>query len=124
VGREVARGGLNRRQEDAGALDIECAGGDAGGDLVERELDGGSVLEDGDGEGGALGMDVEPGEGAAGGVVVEAEGFAAEGGRAAALAGGADVAAEEALAAVFEDRREGWFGGRFGRGCGWFEIGL
>jgi hypothetical protein len=60
-------------------------------------LDRGSVLEDWKDEGFECGFCSHLGDWGAGGVVVEAEVFAAERWRAAALAGGVDVAALEAL---------------------------
>jgi hypothetical protein len=94
-------------EEEAGALDLDGLGGDAGEDVVDGEADGGAVLEQGDGEDGFLGEDVEVFGRAAGGLVVEAEGLAAEGGGAAAAAVDADVAAAEAAG-----------GGGFGGGVG------
>jgi hypothetical protein len=98
-------------QEAARALVVELVGGDAGEDLGEGELDAGAVVDGGQLEDGVLGVDSAVARGgAAGGVVVVAEGFAAQGGRAATAARGVDVTAEEAL--------DGGLGG-FGC-CGWF----
>ena len=102
-------------QELAGALVVELVGGDAGENLGEGELDAGAVVDGGQLEDGVRGVDsAMAGCGAAGGVVVVAEGLAAQGGRAAAAARGEDVTAEKAL-----DGGLGGFGG-YGwcRSCG------
>jgi hypothetical protein len=103
---EVGGGDLEAVEEDAGALVVEVAGGDAAEDVEDGDLDGGAVLdglhfEDADaaGEGGV----------AAGAVVVVAEVLGAEGGRAAAVSVGVDVAAE--VAAVRVDGGVGVHGG-------------
>lgn len=107
---EVGGGGAEAVEEKAGAGELDGLGGDAGEDVGEGELDGAGVLEDGEGEDGVFGEDVEVFWGSAGGVVVEAEGLVAEGGGAAAVAVGEDVAAAEAAAGA------GGVGG--GLGCG------
>jgi hypothetical protein len=98
-------------EEMVGALDIEVVGGDAGGDLGESEQDGAVVLDDGEGEGLEVVLEfavgARVGVGAVGLVVVVAEGALAEGGRAALVAGGVDVAAAGA-----------GLGDGFGFGCG------
>ena len=96
---EGGDGDLEAVEEEAGAFWVEVVGGDAAEDLGQGELDGGAVFEDGHGEGVPVGVGIAggvAGDGAAGGVVVEAEVLVAEGDHAAAAAGGADVAAEEA----------------------------
>jgi hypothetical protein len=81
----------------AGAFGVDVVGGDAAEELVEGEVEGGAVLDDGEQEGVGLVVGVAVGEEvrylAAGGVVVEAEIFVAQADHAAAEAGGADVAA-------------------------------
>ena len=91
---EVGAGDLKAVEEDAGALVVDVSGGDAAEDVVEGDLDGVAVVdglhfEDAEAAG-------EWGVGQAGAVVVVAEVVAAEGGRAAAVAVGVDVAAEVA----------------------------
>ena len=93
---EVGGGYLEAVEEEAGAAGVEVVGGDAVEDFGEGELDGGAVFERADGEGGlvaAAAVELVLGDGAAGGVVEVAERFGAEGGGAAAVAGGMDVAA-------------------------------
>jgi hypothetical protein len=85
--------------EFSGAGGVEVVGGDSAEDLG-GDLEGGdAVLDDGDGEG-LGGVEVAElgagGGGATGGVVVVAEMLVAEGGRAALMSGGVDVAAAEA----------------------------
>src|ERR1035437_4272771 len=90
-GGEVGLGHLEGAEEEAGAFGIEGGVGDAADDLGEGHLEGFGV---GDGryiEGG-VGRPSADGR-AAGGVVVKAELLAAEGGRAAALAGRVKVMA-------------------------------
>jgi hypothetical protein len=92
-------GDLEAVEEEAGAFGVDGVAGDAVEDVAEGELDGGAVFEVGEDEGGlvlAAGWEVL--DGAAGGVVVVAEIFMFEGGRAAAEAGGEDMAAAHALA--------------------------
>jgi hypothetical protein len=94
-----ADGDLQAEEEEAGAFEVEVVGGDAGDDLGDGELDGGSVFEDGEREGFEVGVEMVRGAGlrhrdrSAGGVVVEAEVFAAQGGGAAAASSEVDVAA-------------------------------
>jgi hypothetical protein len=94
---EGSGGDLEAEEEEAGAFGVEVIGGDAGEDLGDGELDGGAVFQYGEGEGFEVGVrvagDADLGDEAAAGVVVEAEVLAAQGGRAAAVAGGVDVAA-------------------------------
>ena len=90
---------LEAVDEFAGAGGVEVVGGDSAEDLG-GDLEGGdAVLDDGDGEG-LGGVEVAElgagGGGATGGVVVVAEMLVAEGGRAALMSGGVDVAAAEA----------------------------
>jgi hypothetical protein len=108
---EVGGGDLEGVEDEAGAAGIDGVGGDAGDDVVERDLDGGAVLDEGDGDVFVLG--VAGGRLVAAtvaGVVVEAEGFAAQGDGAAAEAVAADVAALEAAG--------------FGLGFGGFWVGF
>jgi hypothetical protein len=109
--REVGGGDLEGVEDEAGAAGIDGVGGDAGDDVVEGDLDGGAVLDEGDGDGFEAG--VAGGRlvaAAVAGVVVEAEGLAAEGDGAAAEAVDADVAALEAAGFGLGFRR---FSGRF-----------
>ena len=91
VAREVGGGDLEAIEEDAAALVLDVSAGDAAEDFVEGELDGGSVVDARHGE--AVGVSGDSGL-AAGAAVVVAEALAAEGGRAATVAFGEDVAAE------------------------------
>jgi len=94
---KVGGGDLQAVEEEAGAALVEVAGGDAAEDFKEGELDGGAVFEGGEDEGvGGIAGGFGAG-GAAASVVVEAEGLSAQGGAAAAVAGGVDVAAAEAF---------------------------
>ena len=89
---------------------VELVGGDAVENLGEGEVDAGAVVDGGQLEDGVGGVDsAVAGCGAAGGVMVVAEGLAAQGGRAAAAARGEDVTAEKAL--------DGGLGGLGGYGC-------
>src|ERR1035437_2297071 len=106
-GGEVGLGHLEGAEEEAGAFGIEGGVGEAADDLRKGDLEGFGI---GDGryvEGCGFGHDAAGR--AAGGGGVEAELLAAEGGRAAALAGGAEVVA-------------GWTGcghdGLLGTSCG------
>jgi len=104
---EVAAGDEEAVQEAAGALVVELIGGDEGEDLGEGKLDAEAVVDGGQLEEGLAGVDPLVARcGAAGGVVVVAERLAAQGWRAAAVAGGEDVAAAIALDGGF-----GEFGG-------------
>ena len=95
---EALEGDLETVEEESGAAGVELVLGDAGEDFADRELDGGAVLGHGEDEGALAGAAAaELGDGFAGGVVVVAEVFAAERGRAAAAAFGEDVAALEAF---------------------------
>ena len=94
---QVDAGDLKGVEEQAGAFGVEIAVGDALGDERDGTLDGGTVLERGEIE---VGVDVGVGGerlGLARGVVVEAEGLAAEAFAAAAVAVGENVAALEVL---------------------------
>ena len=105
---EVERGDLEAVEEEAGAAGVELIAGEAVEDLADGLLDGGAVFGDGEGEGCgvvlALG-EVDGGEGLAGveAAVVEAEVLVAEGGAAAAVAAGEDVAALEAACGRGDD---------------------
>jgi len=95
---EVGAGDLKAVEEDGGSFVVDVAGGDAGEDVVEGDLDGVAVID---------GLHFEHahaagewGVGKASAVVVVAEVVAAEGGRAAAVAVGVDVAAEVAAVRV------------------------
>jgi hypothetical protein len=115
---QVGGGDLEAVEQEAGAFGVEVAAGEAAEDVVEGELDAGAVVDVGHGEaeGGERGVGSAGGggEGAPGDLVVVAEVLAAEGGRAAAVAVGEDVAAEVAAARVD--------GCLFG--CGWRGLGI
>ena len=98
---EGLRGDLQGVEEEAGAAVVEGHVGDAGDDLVERELDRGAVFDRGELEG--LGVR-RGGVGDAAVLVEVAEVLATEAGRLAAAAGGQDVAA------LVADRCFGWHG--------------
>jgi len=98
AGGEVGAGDLKAVQEDGGSFGVEVSGGEAGEDVVEGDLDGGSVVN---------GLHAEHAEAAGergarepGAVVVVAEVLGAEGGRAATATVGVDVAAEVAAFGV------------------------
>ena len=94
---EVGGGDLEAVEDDAAAFVFNVAAGEAGEDFVEGELDGGAVVDARHGEdAGVAGR----GSHAAGTAVVETEALAAEGRRAAAVAFGEDVAADEAAFGV------------------------
>jgi hypothetical protein len=88
-------GCLEALQQQASAFGVECVVGDAKGDLGEGDLDGAATGEQGEAERG-LGVG---GAGVAGRrarrVMVVAELLAAEGERAAAVAGGMEMRAAE-----------------------------
>jgi hypothetical protein len=90
---EVGLSHLQSKEEEAGAFGVEGVVREAAADLGEGDLEGFGVDDGGQVEGGARG----PGTGGrtTRGVVVEAELLAAEGGRAAALAGGVEIMAGE-----------------------------
>jgi hypothetical protein len=101
--REGERGDLEAVEEEAGAFGVEGVAGDAAENLEDCALDAGGAVDGRELEGHVRGVcGVAGGDrgAAAAGVVVVAEGFTAEAGRAAAVAFGVDVAALEA----------GWFG--------------
>jgi hypothetical protein len=93
---EVGGGDLDGVEEDSGAAAVELVHGDAAGYLCDGKLDGGAVLEAGKVEGGVGRDELGAGRGAAGGVMEVAEVLVAQRGRAAAVAGGVDVAADVA----------------------------
>jgi hypothetical protein len=106
VAAEVGGGYLQAVEEDGASFVVDVSAGEAAEDVVEGNLDGGAVVDAGEGEGaGASGA----GAFAAGAGVVVAEVLAAEGGRAAAVSVGEDVAAEVAAGGV-----DGGWRGRFG----------
>lgn len=74
-------------------MDVELVGGEADDDFGDGVLEGGLVGGRGEGEAAAGAAGVGVGDGAAVGVVVVAEGFAAEGGGAAAVVVGEAVVA-------------------------------
>ena len=88
--------------ERVGAFEVDGVVADAAGELEEGELDGGTVLERGNVEDGVGASEEEFGVGDGGrrravvGVVEVAELLAAQAGRAAAVAKGVDVAADQA----------------------------
>ena len=104
---EVGAGDLKSVEEDGGSLGVDVSGGDAAEDVVDGDLDGGSVVD---------GLHAED-AGAAGeagvreplAVVVVAEVLGAQGGRAAAAPVGVDVAAE--VAAVWVEVLHVWLRG-------------
>ena len=105
VAAEVGAGDLQAVEEDAGALVVDVAGGEAAEDVVEGDLDGGAVVD---------GLHFEDAHAAgergvleAGAVVVVAEVLGAECGRAAAVSVGVDVAAEVAAFRVEFGMHEG-----------------
>lgn len=116
VAREVGGGDLEAVEEDAASLELDVTAGEAGEDFEERELDGGAVVDAGHAEGAAA---IGAGGFAAGAVVVVAEFLSAEGGRAAAMAFGKDVAAE--VAAFGVGGGGGWLGGCGGL-HGWLRV--
>jgi len=91
--REALGSDLEAVEEQAGAVDVELVGGEAGDDLVEGGLEGLVVGGGGEMEASAGAAGVGVGDGLAVGVVVVAEGFATEGGRAAAVGVGEDMVA-------------------------------
>jgi hypothetical protein len=101
-------------QEFAGALVVEVVGGDAAEDLGGDGECGGKVFDDGEFEG-LVGVEVAEfagrGFGAAGGVVVVAELLVAEGGRAALVSFGVDVAALVAFLGDGDGNGLLWHGG-------------
>ena len=100
---EVAAGYLEAVEEEAGSFGVEVVGGEADQDLGDGGLDGASVFGVGESEGSSLiqlcmaSLGVLFWDWAAKIVVVVAEVFTAERGRAAAMAAGQDVAALETL---------------------------
>jgi hypothetical protein len=117
IAREVGAGDEQAVEEMAGALGVELVGGNAVEDLGEGELDAGAVVDGGQLELGLGGMDSAMARGgAAGGMVLIAEGFSAQSGRAATAARGVDVTAEEAL--------DGGLCGFGGCGCVGHEVPL
>lgn len=98
VRRQVGAGDLEAVEEEPGAAGVEVVGGDALENEADGELDGGTVLGDGEVEGGEAGFaGGGVGYGVAGGVVVVAEVLVAEGGGAAAASVDEDVAAAVAV---------------------------
>ena len=95
---EVGAGDLEAVEEDGGSLVVEVAGGDAGEDVVQGDLDGGAVVDGLHAEDAGAACERRVGEALA--VVVVAEVLGAEGGRAAAVSVGVDVAAEVAAFGV------------------------
>ncbi len=91
---EVDGRDLEAVEEEAGAAGIELVGGEAEEDFSDGGLDGRTVVRAWEVEGGSAGLAGLPGvqfrfwDGFAGGVVVVAEGFAAQGWAAAAVARG------------------------------------
>jgi hypothetical protein len=81
LAREVGAGDEKAVEELAGALGVKLVGGDAVENLGESELDARAVVDGGQLELGLVGVDSAVARGgAAGGVVVIAEGLAAQGG--------------------------------------------
>ena len=94
---KVGGGDLESVEENAAAFVLDVSAGEAAEDFVEGELDGGAVVDAGHGEGAGAAGDSALDAGAA---VVVAEALSAEGGRAAAVSVGEDVAAEVAALGV------------------------
>jgi hypothetical protein len=86
-------GDLEAVEDESGAVDIEFVGGDADEDFVEGFLQGSVVGGSGELEAATGTAGVGIGDGPAVGVVVVAEGFAAEGGGAATVVVGEAVVA-------------------------------
>jgi hypothetical protein len=120
AGREIDAGDLEAVEQEAGAAGVEFVGGEAEQDIADGGLDGGAVLGAGKDEGGLAGLDAflcfPFWDGLAGKMMVVAEFFSLETGRAAAMAGEMDVAALEAsgggwvLSRGFGGGVEGWIG--------------
>jgi hypothetical protein len=119
--REVDAGDLEAIEQEAGAAAVELIGGEAEQDLADGGLDGGTVFRAGKDEGTLADADAflcfSFWNGFAGDVVVVAELFPLETGRAAAMAGELDVAALEASGCGRV--RLGGFGGGAG---GWIYV--
>jgi hypothetical protein len=105
---EVGGGDLQAVEDDAASLVLDVSTGEAGQDFEEGELDGGAVVDARHGEDVGMAGDAGGSSFAAGAAVVVAEALAAEGGRAAAVSFGEDVAAE--IAAFRVGFGLGWFG--------------
>jgi hypothetical protein len=107
---EIEGGDLEAVEEESGAAGVDLVGGDAAEDLADGDLDGTTILGEGQVEGGLVAL-ADLGfpfwDWAAIFVVVVAEVFVAERWAATAVARGEDVAALEA-----------WFGDGFGRHVG------
>jgi hypothetical protein len=86
-------GPLKAEDDDAGGRAVEPTADDAGDHFRQGALEGGAVYEVGQVEDGQSWPSPGCTRAPAGGVVVEAELLAAEGGRAAAVAGGVEVMA-------------------------------
>ena len=78
---EVGAGDLQSVEEDGGAFVVEVSGGESAEDVVEGDLDGGTVVDGLHAEDAGAACERRVGEALA--VVVVAEVLAAEGGRAA-----------------------------------------
>ena len=98
AGGEVGAGDLESVEEDGGAFGVEVSGGEPGEDVEEGDLDGGAVVDGLHAEDAGAAGERRVGEALA--VVVVAEVLGAEGGRAAAVSVGVDVAAEVAAFGV------------------------
>ena len=92
---EVGGGDLKPVEELAGAFGVKLTGGETREHMMQGDLDAGSVVDGRDGEdGGTVAFNVGCGGLLADGAMVVAEVLSAQGGRAAAMAVGEDVAAE------------------------------
>jgi hypothetical protein len=97
LAREVEGGDLEAVEEQAGAARVDLVEGDAAEGLGDGDLDGGAVLDEGEGEGGAAGFALGWVPNWDAGVVVEVtKFFVAQADGAAADAAGENVAALEA----------------------------
>jgi hypothetical protein len=115
---EVGGGDLEAVEEEAGAFGVELVAGDASEDVAEGDLDGGGVIDGGDGEGETIAAACGGGAEVARAAVVVAEVLSAQGGRAALAALGEDVAALIAARRVGHLSEFVWQHWRFLRGDG------
>ena len=92
---EVGGGDLKPVEELAGAFGVKLTGGETREHVMQGDLDAGGIVDGRNGkDGGAVAFDVGGGGLLADGSMVVAEVLSAQGGRAATMAVGEDVAAE------------------------------